>query len=311
MLFNIRGCFVIGTYFSRAFGLGVALGLFFMGLPVNLPAGSLPVLRPPKLHSAASLVKDLHTGEFLMTKQADVAMPIASITKLMTAMVILDARLDMKEILTIEEADKDTLRNSHSHLFVETQLTRREALLVALMASENRAAHALGRTFPGGVAALVKAMNEKARALALNDTQFADPTGLSEKNISTARDLCLLVLAAGKYPEICAFTTTEKFTIRSGRRQLQYVNTNTLVGSSRWHINLSKTGYIEEGGRGLVMQAAVAERPLVIVLLNSVGKNTRVGDANRIRQWLEGPPSHSKAKSKVESKSKSRLRKRT
>jgi len=282
-----------------AFRVGIAfLGLFCSGFPINLQAASIPVSRPPQLRSAAVFVKDLHTGESLISKQADSAMPIASITKLMTAMVILDARLDMNEIITIEEADKDTLRNSQSHLYIGTRFMRREALLVALMASENRAAHALGRTFPGGVAAFVKAMNEKAHALALSETQFADPTGLSGKNVSSARDLGRLAIAAGKYPEICAFSTTSKATIPSGKTQRQYVNTNTLVGSSRWQISLSKTGYIEEGGRGLVLQAMVAQRPILIVLLNSVGKNTRIGDANRIRQWLEGPPSLSKAKRK-------------
>jgi serine-type D-Ala-D-Ala endopeptidase (penicillin-binding protein 7) len=282
-----------------AFRVGIAfLGLFCFGFSLSLQASSIPVSRPPQLRSAAVLVKDLHTGESLIAKQADSAMPIASITKLMTAMVILDARLDMNEILTIEEADKDTLRNSHSHLFIGTRLTRRDALLVALMASENRAAHALGRTFPSGITAFVKAMNEKAHALALNETQFADPTGLSEKNISSARDLSRLAVEAGKYPEICAFSTTSKATIHCGQRQLQFVNTDSLVGSPRWQISLSKTGYIEEGGRGLVLKAVVAQRPLLIVLLNSVGKNTRIGDANRIKQWLEGPPLPSKSKKK-------------
>jgi serine-type D-Ala-D-Ala endopeptidase (penicillin-binding protein 7) len=271
----------------------VILWLFCAGIAVNLQAGSIVTSRPPQLRSAAVLVKDQHSGEFLMSKQVDVAMPIASITKLMTAMAILDARLNMSEIITIEEADKDTLRNSQSHLHVGTRLTRREALLVALMASENRAAHALGRTFPGGLPALVKAMNEKARALELDNTHFADPTGLSGKNVSSARDLGRLVTAAGKYPEICACTTTSKATIHSGKKQLQFVNTNALVGSSRWQINLSKTGYIEEGGRDLVMQARIARRPLLIVLLNSAGKNARIGDANRIRQWLEGSHSSS------------------
>jgi serine-type D-Ala-D-Ala endopeptidase (penicillin-binding protein 7) len=288
-----------------AFRVGIALlGLFGIGFPINLQAGSMPASHPPQLRSAAVLVKDLHTGESLISKQTEVAMPIASITKLMTAMVILDARLDMNETITIEEADKDTLRNSHSHLLIGTRLTRREALLVALMASENRAAHALGRTFPDGFAAFVKAMNDKAHNLALSETQFAEPTGLSEKNVSSARDLSRLIIAAGKYPEICAFSTTSKATIHSGKKELQFVNTNSLVSSPNWKINLSKTGYIEEGGRGLVMQATVAQRPLLIVLLNSVGKNTRIGDAGRIRQWLEGPPSSSKAKPSSKTKKK-------
>jgi serine-type D-Ala-D-Ala endopeptidase (penicillin-binding protein 7) len=272
----------------------VFLGLFCLGSPIDLQATSVVNSSLPKLRSAAFLVKDLNSGEFLLTQKADVAMPIASITKLMTAMAILDAKLDMKETITIEEADKDRLRNSTSHLYIGTRLTRREALLVALMASENRAAYALGRTFPGGVTALVKAMNEKTRALALKDTKFADPTGLSEKNVSSAQDLSRLVIAAAKYPEICEFTTTSKTTIISGKKQLQFSNTNSLVSSPRWEIKLSKTGYIEEGGRGLVMEATVAKRPLLIVLLNSVGKNTRIGDAGRIRQWLESQPALSK-----------------
>jgi serine-type D-Ala-D-Ala endopeptidase (penicillin-binding protein 7) len=299
MFFNNRGCFLKGFYFGMAFRVGIAfLWLFLISPPENLQAGSIPASRPPQLRSAAALVKDLYSGEFLIAKQADVAMPIASITKLMTAMVVLDARLDMNEIITIEEADKDTLRNSQSHLYIGTRLARREALLVALMASENRAAHALGRTYPGGMAAFVKAMNEKAHALALSETQFADPTGLSEKNISSARDLSRLVIAASKYPEICEFTTTAKAKIPSGRNRRQYVNTNRLVGNPGWKINLSKTGYIEEGGRGLVMEATVARRSVLIVLLNSVGKNTRIGDSNRIRQWLEGPPAPAKKKKK-------------
>jgi len=264
------------------------LGLLCVGFPLHLDAGSIPPSRPPKLGSAAALVKDQHSGEILMSKQADVAMPIASITKLMTAMVVLDSRPNMNEILTIEEVDKDTLRNSTSHLSVGTRLTRREALLVALLASENRAAHALGRTYHGGVPALVKAMNEKARALELSETRFDDPTGLSDGNVSTAQDLSLLVNAAYGYSEIRACTTTGSTTLLVGRRQVRFLNTNALVRNRRWQIGLSKTGYIEEGGRCLVMQTQLAKRPILIVLLHSVGKNTRIGDANRIKHWLEG-----------------------
>jgi len=214
-------------------------------------------------------------------------MPIASITKLMTAMVILDARLNMDEVIKIEETDKDTLRFSHSHLYVGTQLTRREALLVALMASENRAAHALGRTYPGGVHALVRAMNEKARTLGLSETRFADPTGLSDENVASAQDLSRLVDAACRYPMICNFSTQTEVTLQQGKRKLKFVNTNALVRNRRWQIGLSKTGYIEEGGRCLVMQTLLARRPVLIVLLNSTGKNTRIADANRIKDWLE------------------------
>jgi D-alanyl-D-alanine endopeptidase (penicillin-binding protein 7) len=223
-----------------------------------------------------------------MTKQADTAMPIASITKLMTAMVTLDSNLDLNEIITVQEADKDTLRNSQSHLPIGTRLTRREALLVALMASENRAARALSRTHPGGTMALVRAMNEKAGALGLSDTRFEDPAGLSDGNVSSAKDLSRLIEKALSYPLICAFSTQSDATLQSGKKRLHFVNTNALVHNSRWHIGLSKTGYIEEAGRCLVMQTKMAQRPMLLVLLNSVGKNTRLADANRIRQWLEG-----------------------
>ena len=267
----------------------VLLGWVLLGFCLSLSAGSIPTTRLPKLHSAAVLVKDQRSGEFLVSKQADVAMPIASLTKLMTAMVILDAHLDMDKVITIEEADKDRLRNSHSHLYIGTQLTRREALLVALMASENRAARALGRTFPGGVPALVRAMNEKAKALGLSETRFEDPAGLSDGNVSSARNLSRLVETACGYPLIGMYSTQPETTIRTGRKQLRFVNTNALVRNPRWQIGLSKTGYIEEAGRCLVMQTQLAQRPVLMVLLNSTGKNTRLGDANRIRQWLEGP----------------------
>jgi serine-type D-Ala-D-Ala endopeptidase (penicillin-binding protein 7) len=264
------------------------IGLLFAGVSLNLNAGSIPTPRLPKLGSAAVLVKDQHTGEFLVSKQAEVPMPIASITKLMTAMVVLDARLDLNDFIKIEESDKDKLRNSHSHLPVGTVLARRDALLVALMASENRAARALGRTFPGGVQALVNAMNEKARSLALTETKFEDPAGLSEGNVSSARDLSRLVEQACRYPLICAFSTQPEATILSGRKLLQFSNTNALVRNRHWQIGLSKTGYIEEAGKCLVMQAQLAQRPVLMILLNSTGKNTRLGDANRIRQWMEG-----------------------
>ncbi len=274
----------------------VVPALLITAFCIDLHAASIPAARPPRLGSAAALVQDQHTGEFLLTKHAEIAMPIASITKLMTAMVVLDARLDMSEYITIEEADKDMLRHSRSHLSVGTRLSRREALLIALMASENRAAHALARTYPGGVSALVKAMNKKARALELVETKFQDPTGLSDGNVSSARDLGQLVNAASSYPEICAFSTAPETTLRVGRKKLRFINTNALVRSHKWQIGLSKTGYIEDAGRCLVMQTQLARRSILIVLLNSVGKNTRLADANRIREWMEKPESRKKAK---------------
>jgi serine-type D-Ala-D-Ala endopeptidase (penicillin-binding protein 7) len=291
-------------------GLGMAsrfvsavLRLFLILYPASLQAGAFPSTPAPKLRSAAAIVQDQRTGELLLSKQAEAAMPIASITKLMTAMVVLDAGLSMEEVITIEEADKDVLRHSSSHLMVGTRLIRREALLLALMASENRAAHALGRTYPGGVRALVSAMNAKARSLGLNDTRFDDPTGLSDNNVSSALDLCKLVDTACRYPEICAFTTTKETTLRHSRGHTHFQNTNPLVRNPRWQIGLSKTGYIEEGGRCLVMQTELARRPVLIVLLNSNGKNTRIGDANRIKKWLEKPESSNKSRKSTKRKS--------
>ncbi len=280
------------------------LGLYFVGFSAGLHAASIPAVRAPKLRSAAYVVKDQHTGEFLLSRQAETAMPIASITKLMTAMVLLDAHLDMEEVITIQEGDKDTLRNSHSHLVVGTRLSRREALLVALMASENRAAHALARTYPGGVRALVHAMNEKALAMGFKETKFDDPTGLSDGNVSTAQELSRLVEAACRYPLICEFTTQRETTLQAGRRKLKFINTNALVRNPRWQIGLSKTGYIEEGGRCLVMQTLLARRTVLIVLLNSTGKNTRIADAKRIRDWMEAsfkPGKVNKQKTKSQS----------
>jgi len=240
------------------------------------------------LRSASALVLDQATGQALIEKQAGAVQPIASLTKLMTAMVLLDARLDPQEMLTITRDDMDMLRHSRSRLPVGTRLPREQALLLALLASENRAAHALGRTFPGGLAAFVDAMNTKARTLGLEETKFEDPTGLSAGNVASAHDLARIMDAAYRYPEIRDFTTRPETTLQSGRRSIQFPNTNALVRSPRWNIGLSKTGYIEEAGRCLVMQAMLANRPVLIILLDSWGKYSRLGDANRIKSWLEG-----------------------
>jgi serine-type D-Ala-D-Ala endopeptidase (penicillin-binding protein 7) len=250
-------------------------------------AGRSP--RKPLLRSAAALVKDQQTGEFLIQKQATAVLPIASITKLMTAMVVLDANTDLQESLTIEQGDMVGLRRrARSHLPLGTELTRRDALLIALMASDNRCARALGRTYPGGLDACISAMNAKAQSLGLTETRFEDPSGLSSGNVSSARDLVRLVDTACQYSLIREFTTCKKAVIPSGRRVLEFHNTNRLIQNSRWQIGLSKTGFIGAAGRCLVMQAHVAQRPLIIVLLDSQGKLTRVGDANRIKHWLEG-----------------------
>jgi len=241
----------------------------------------------PGLYSSAALVLDQRTGEVLYEKNAAAVVPIASITKLMTAMVVLDAALDLKEVITITRDDIDTVKGSHSRLPVGARVTREHAMLMALMSSENRAAHALGRTYPGGLEAFVEAMNRKAESLEMNDSEFNDPTGLSSENVSTAHDLARMVAAAHGYPIIRELTTTPSAYVDIGRYPVGYSNTNPLVKNRDWMIGLSKTGYISEAGKCLVMQAWVAGRPTVMVLLDSNGKLTRIADANRVKKWLE------------------------
>ena len=239
------------------------------------------------LRSAVALVQDAASGETLIAKNQGVVLPIASITKLMTAMVILDAGISLEQRVAISDEDYDLVKATRSRLRPGTVLTRDELLLLALMSSENRAAFSLARTFPGGTAAFVAAMNDKARALGMADTHFIDPTGLSSSNVSTARDLARMVRAAHEYPLIRQYSTRERATVHSLGRALDYRNTNGLVRSSRWEIGLSKTGYISEAGRCLVMRVRLASREVIVVLLDSWGKLSRVGDANRIKKWLE------------------------
>jgi D-alanyl-D-alanine endopeptidase (penicillin-binding protein 7) len=243
--------------------------------------------REPSLKSQAALVVDQESGEILLGKNADSKLPIASLTKLMTAIVTLDADLDPDEPVTITKADVDRLRGSHSRLQVGTTLTRDEMLHLALMASENRAASAVANSYPGGKDSCVLAMNLKAQLLGMSGTRFEDGTGLSGRNMSTAQDLAKLAQAAHAYPKIREFTTSTSYQVKIGRRMMRFGNTNNLTRSSRWDIGLSKTGYIAEAGRCLVMQVTLAGRSIIIVLLDSWGKYTRVGDATRIRQWLE------------------------
>lgn len=237
--------------------------------------------------SSAALVIEQNGETSLYQKNADIVAPIASITKLMTAMVVLDGSPNLQAPITITEADIDTMRGSRSRLHVGVTLPRESALLLALMSSENRAANALARNYPGGLDAFLVAMNVKAQALGMRDTRFEDPTGLSSNNVSTAHDLAKMVVAAQRYPLIREFTTTPDATVSVGGHELAYRNTNPLVKSSDWDVSLSKTGYIQEAGKCLVMQARVATKMVVIVLLDSAGKLTRVGDANRIKRWME------------------------
>jgi D-alanyl-D-alanine endopeptidase (penicillin-binding protein 7) len=250
-------------------------------------AGELEHQKKVFLRSSVALVQDADSGETILAKNSDQVAPIASITKLMTAMVILDRGLDLNDEIVVSREDIDHLKGSHSRLRVGTRLTRRELLLLALMASENRAAAALGRTYPGGTEEFVAAMNRKARALGMHETHYVDPTGLDSGNVSSAEDLARLVKAADDYPLIREFTTTERAVVRTRGRKLAFVNTNRLVRNPRWDIYLSKTGYISEAGRCLVMRVRVASKDLIVVLLDSWGKYSRFGDANRIRKWLE------------------------
>lgn len=239
------------------------------------------------LYSASALVIDQSSGQPLVEKQPDVVVPIASISKLMTAMVVLDAKLDLQEVIAIGDEDVDGLKGTRSRLPVGTTMTREAAMLLALMSSENRAAHALGRHYPGGMPAFVQAMNRKAHALGMYNSRFEEPTGLSSNNVSTAHDLARMVAAAARYPEIRQYSTTAEARVELNGRIRDFHNTNALVRSDNWEIGVSKTGYISEAGRCLVMQARVADKPVVIVLLDSVGKMTRVGDAQRIKRWME------------------------
>ncbi len=241
------------------------------------------------LQSASVLVQDQSTGAVLFEKNSDAVLPIASITKLMTAMVVLDAKQSLEDTVSVSDADVDLLRGSRSRLQVGTHLSRENMLRLALMSSENRAASSLARSHVGGMPAFVAAMNRKAETLGLKDTRFSDATGLNAANVSSARDLTKMVSAASQYPLIRELSTTPEYLVNVNGRVQTFHNTNTLVrnANSGWEIGLSKTGYINESGKCLVMQAWLGNKPIVIVLLDSIGKLTRIGDAQRIKRWIE------------------------
>jgi D-alanyl-D-alanine endopeptidase (penicillin-binding protein 7) len=246
----------------------------------------------PNLQSSGVLVFDPTSGQTLFAKNAEHVSPIASITKIMTAMVVLDAKLAMEEPIELTTEDIDTVKNTRSRLPIGSHFRRDDLMRLALMASDNRAASALGRSYPGGINAFVTAMNDKAKALGLTQTHYVDASGLSPANVSSPQDLGKLVAAASRYALITEYTTTGavNVTLPESKRTLNFVNTNSLVRNSDWKIGLSKTGYINEAGKCLVMQAMIANQPVVIVLLDSWGRLTRIGDANRIRRWLEKNP---------------------
>ena len=239
-----------------------------------------------ELKSGVALVLDQDTNEVLFSKNAQAVLPIASITKLMTAVVVTEASLPLDEMITITDEDIDTEKGSRSRLKVGTTLARGDMLHLALMSSENRAAHALGRTYPGGLAVFVAEMNHKARELGMNDTRYVEPTGLSSANQSSARDLATLVKAAHEHQIIRELSTSHEYAVEVGNRPVQFRNTNGLVKSPEWDIGLQKTGYISEAGRCLVMQAKMAGRQLIMVFLDSAGKYSRIGDAERVRRWI-------------------------
>jgi D-alanyl-D-alanine endopeptidase (penicillin-binding protein 7) len=239
------------------------------------------------LKSSSVLVLDQASGQVLYGKNPQAVVPIASLTKLMTAMVVLDADLEPEEPIAISEEDVDWLRGSHSRLRVGTVLTRDDLLRLTLMASENRAASALARAHPGGRPQFVQAMNEKARVLGLGGTHYAESTGLSSANVSTAEDLAVIAETAFSYPKIRDYSTLRGHDVPVAGRTMAFRNTNGLVASPQWQIGLSKTGFINEAGRCLVMQAKLAGREIIIVLLDSWGRYSRLADANRIRKWME------------------------
>jgi D-alanyl-D-alanine endopeptidase (penicillin-binding protein 7) len=243
----------------------------------------------PNLLSHAAMVFNPLTGRALYAKNAEMPMPIASITKLMTAMVVLEGKQNMDEPVVIDNADVDIIKSSRSRLPVGTAFRREDLLRLSLMASDNRAAAALGRTYPGGTTAFVDAMNAKARQIGLQNARFVDPTGLAPTNVASPQDLALLVAEASNFAQIREYSTTPELQVMlpNSKRAMGFNNTNALVRSSGWDIGLSKTGYINEAGKCLVMHATIGNNPVVIVLLDSWGKLTRMGDANRIKKWLE------------------------
>ncbi len=251
-------------------------------------AGLNRIPDPLALRSSVALVVDPRNGKILYDKNSSAVLPIASLTKLMTAMVVLDGGQPLDEKIRIEAEDRDTERYSTSHLPVGTELTRAELMQLALMSSENRAAHALARSYPGGVTAFVAAANRKAREIGMWDSVFLDPTGLSASNVSTARDLALLVARSARYPEIRRFSVASQLQVRTAYGTRVFHTTNPLVGNQQWGLTVQKTGFINEAGNCVVMQARVNGRQMIIVLLDSQGRYSRVADANRIRRFLEG-----------------------
>jgi serine-type D-Ala-D-Ala endopeptidase (penicillin-binding protein 7) len=264
--------------------LRAVAGLFLTILA--LQATAQPI-RDPKLKSSSVLIIDQSDSSVLYSRHSDVPMPIASITKLMTALVVLDAKQPLDEPIQITDADRDRPKGGVSRLTVGTTLTRGDLMHLALMSSENRAAHALGNNYPGGIPAMVAAMNAKAAMLGMVSSHFVDPTGLSSQNVASPADLSKLVIAASQNPSIREYSTDKRYAVKVRRHMVEFHNTDNLVANPTWNIIVQKTGYIAEAGKCLVMAAVIEGRSVVIVLLDSFGKYTRVADARRIKTWME------------------------
>jgi D-alanyl-D-alanine endopeptidase (penicillin-binding protein 7) len=245
------------------------------------------LVRDLKLKSSSVLIMDASDSSVLYSRHSDVPMPIASITKLMTALVVLDANQPLDEPIQITDADRDLPKGGSSRLAVGTTLTRGDLMHLALMSSENRAAHALGNNYPGGMPAMVAAMNAKAAELGMASSHFVDPTGLSSQNVASPEDLTKLVIAAAHNPSIREYSTDSHYAVKVRRHMVDFHNTDNLVANPTWNIIVQKTGYIAEAGKCLVMAAVIEGRSVVIVLLDSFGKYTRVADAKRIKTWME------------------------
>ena len=272
---------------AAAAGLSLWLGAVPAGAHVPHGARHTHPAGYPNLRSASALVIDQTNSSVLYSKNAGVVAPIASITKLMTALVVLDAGQSLDEPIALTAADHDLAKGGVSRLSPGTTLTRGDMMHLALMSSENRAAHALGSHYPGGIPAIVRAMNAKAAALGMTSAHFVEPTGLSSDNVASAEDLAKLVVAASRNPIIREFSTDPSYVVRLHRRMVEFRNTDKLVSNPTWNIVVQKTGYIAEAGRCLVMETIIEGRKVVIVLLDSFGKYTRIADAARVRTWLQ------------------------
>jgi D-alanyl-D-alanine endopeptidase (penicillin-binding protein 7) len=273
------GSITLGRYAPAALA-----GILLTVCALHASAKAMPA---PKLKSGSVLIFDPSDSSVLYSRNSNVAAPIASITKLMTALVVLDAKQPLDEPLEITQAAHDLPKGGFSRLAVGTVLTRGDLMHLALMSSENRAAHALGNNYPGGMPAMVRAMNAKAAALGMTTAHFVDPTGLSSENVASPEDLSKLVIAASRDPTIREYSTDKRYAVRVRRHMVEFHNTDNLVANPTWNIIVQKTGYIAEAGRCLVMEAVIEGRNVVIVLLDSLGKHTRVADAKRVKSWME------------------------